>query len=148
MASEMFEGLSRRGLIAAAAAVTGGTALAQSAPATREKGPLVWLNMDQKELDDAYDQAVYAPNAVQLHQARQENSKVVRARLGEPRRVAYGSTPIERLDIYTTKRPNAPINVFIHGGAWRAGECLGVLRRRRAVRAMPARTSSCLTSSM
>jgi len=26
------------------------------------------------------------------------------------------------LDIYTTKKPNAPINVFIHGGAWRAGE--------------------------
>jgi arylformamidase len=122
VASEMFEGLSRRGLIAAAAAVTGGTALAQSAPATREKGPLVWLNMDQKELDDAYDQAVYAPNAVQLHKRRQEKCKEVRARLGEPRRVAYGSTPVEMLDIYTTKRPNAPINVFIHGGAWRSGE--------------------------
>ena len=26
------------------------------------KGPLVWLDMDQKELDDAYDQSVYAPN--------------------------------------------------------------------------------------
>jgi arylformamidase len=36
--------------------------------------------------------------------------------------VAYGPTPVEMLDIYTTKRPNAPINVFIHGGAWRAGE--------------------------
>ncbi len=26
------------------------------------RGPLVWLDMDQKELDDAYDQSVYAPN--------------------------------------------------------------------------------------
>ncbi len=25
------------------------------------------------------------------------------------------------LDIYATKRPNAPIMVFIHGGAWRSG---------------------------
>ena len=32
-----------------------------AAPA-RTKGSLVWLDMDQQELDDAYDQAVYAPN--------------------------------------------------------------------------------------
>ena len=55
--SEILNGLSRRSLIAAAAAMTGGSALAQNAPVAREKGPLVWMNMDQKELDDAYDQA-------------------------------------------------------------------------------------------
>src|SRR5690349_16855439 len=32
----------------------------------RQKGPRVWLDMDQKELDDAYDQAVYAPNSEQV----------------------------------------------------------------------------------
>lgn len=31
----------------------------------RVKGPPVWLDMDQKELDDAYDQSVYAPNQEQ-----------------------------------------------------------------------------------
>jgi len=41
--------------------------------------------------------------------------------LGAPRRYAYGATAIEGLDVYATKRPNAPINVFIHGGAWRVG---------------------------
>jgi arylformamidase len=35
--------------------------------------------------------------------------------------VAYGPTDIEKLDIYPTKRPNAPIQVYIHGGAWRGG---------------------------
>ena len=31
-------------------------------------------------------------------------------------------TPVEGLDVYADQRaPNAPINVFIHGGAWRAG---------------------------
>ena len=30
-------------------------------------------------------------------------------------------TEIEKVDVYTTMRPNAPMNVFIHGGAWRAG---------------------------
>ncbi|HEY7221526.1 MAG TPA: alpha/beta hydrolase, partial [Candidatus Binatia bacterium] len=31
-------------------------------------------------------------------------------------------TEIEKLDIYKTRRPNAPINIFIHGGAWRNGQ--------------------------
>jgi len=107
---------------AGAAVIASGAASAQPSPAAREKGPLIWLDMDQKALDDAYDQAVYAPNAPQLHKRRQDKCKEVRARLGEPRRLAYGPTPVEMLDIYTTKKPNAPINVFIHGGAWRAGE--------------------------
>ena len=108
--------------VAGAAVIASGAASAQPAPAARVKGPLVWLDMDQQALDDAYDQAVYAPNAPQLHKRRQDKCKEVRARLGEPRRLAYGPTPVEMLDIYTTKKPNAPINVFIHGGAWRAGE--------------------------
>jgi arylformamidase len=40
--------------------------------------------------------------------------------IGAPERVAYGPTEIEQLDIYRSKRPNAPVNVFVHGGAWRA----------------------------
>jgi len=85
------------------------------------KGPRVWLDMDQAELDAAYDQAAYAPNREQVLGRNATNSEAVRARLGPPRRHAYGPTPIEELDVYATSRPRAPINVFIHGGAWRAG---------------------------
>jgi arylformamidase len=77
--------------------------------------------MDQAELDAAYDQSKYAPNLAQLVKRYATNSEAVRARLSAPRRYAYGSTPIEGLDVYMTKRPNAPINIFIHGGAWRGG---------------------------
>ncbi len=77
--------------------------------------------MDQAELDDAYNQRVYAPNFQQIVQRWASNSEAARARLGAPRRYTYGSTPIEALDVYMTKRPNAPINIFIHGGAWRVG---------------------------
>ena len=42
-------------------------------------------------------------------------------RLGAPKRFAYGPTPIEVLDVFSTKTPNAPVHVFIHGGAWRTG---------------------------
>lgn len=43
------------------AAVGVGSVLAQepTQPAPRVKGPQVWLDMDQKELDDAYDQSVW-----------------------------------------------------------------------------------------
>jgi arylformamidase len=44
-----------------------------------------------------------------------------RARLGEPKRLAYGRAPIEGIDLFPTKRANAPIVVFTHGGAWRNG---------------------------
>lgn len=91
----------------------------QAATAMRAKGPLVWLDMDQKALDDAYDQLVYAPNRDQVHKRNVFNSDRVRARLGAPKRLSYGPTEIEALDLYPTKTPNAPINVFIHGGAWR-----------------------------
>jgi len=85
------------------------------------KEPRVWLDLDQAELDAAYDQSVWAPNRDQIIKRYASNSDAVRARLGAPRRYAYGATPIEALDVYVTTRAHAPINVFIHGGAWRAG---------------------------
>jgi len=89
--------------------------------AARVKGPIVWLDMDQQALDDAYDQAVYAPNRDQLAGRRRANSAAALRRLGKPERYAYGPTPIEGLDVYRTQRPNAPVGIFVHGGAWRAG---------------------------
>ena len=90
-----------------------------SAPVPRAKGPIVWLDMDQKALDDAYDQEVYAPNHDQIVARRHANSDRVRAIIGPPQRVAYGPSEIEKLDIYRTKPASAPIQIFIHGGAWR-----------------------------
>jgi arylformamidase len=86
------------------------------------RGPLVWLDMDQQALDDAYTQIVYAPNRDQVLARFAANSAIVRQQLGAPQRFAYGPTPIEALDVYRAKKPGAPINVFVHGGAWRSGE--------------------------
>jgi arylformamidase len=77
--------------------------------------------MDQKELDDAYDQQVYAPNREQIQLRMARNSELARARLGQPLRFAYGPNPIEGLDVYKTKKPKAPIAIYTHGGAWRSG---------------------------
>ncbi len=78
--------------------------MAETATMQRTKGPLVWLDMDQQALDDAYDQAVYAPNREQVHARRAANSAVARAVLGEPLRLQYGASGIEALDVYRCKR--------------------------------------------
>src|SRR5579872_4808789 len=85
------------------------------------KGPRVFLDYTQSELDAAYDQAIYAPNRQQCQDRKAILSALVRTRLGNPERFAYGPSEIERLDVYRTKAKNAPIFVFIHGGAWRNG---------------------------
>jgi arylformamidase len=88
----------------------------------KPKGPRVFMDYDQEELDWAYDQTLWAPNAAEIAKRNAQKSAAALARLGPPRRLAYGTKDIEQLDVYTTRSPNAPVNVFIHGGAWRVGE--------------------------
>jgi arylformamidase len=120
--------LTRRALVAGAAAGTlalaSDPAVAQRCPATppaRAKGAPVWLDFDQQDIDDAYDQEVYAFNSRNIAERLAANNEKALSVIGKPERVAYGPTDIEKVDIYRTKRPNAPTMIFIHGGAWRTG---------------------------
>ena len=85
-----------------------------------EEGP-VWLNMNWTQLDEAYDQLKFAPNRDQIVRRYASNSEEARSRLGAPKRLSYGVSPIEGFDLYAAAKPNAPLNIFIHGGAWRSG---------------------------
>ncbi len=87
-------------------------------PVAHEKGPKVWLDLDQVELDASYDQSAYAPMINQIQKRFTTSSNTTRDRLGAPKRMAYGPTTVEQLDLYPAKTPNAPIFVFIHGGRW------------------------------
>ena len=89
--------------------------------APRIKGPLVWGDMDQAELDDAYDQQVWAENFTRMSARRTALSAAARERIAPPLRFAYGPSEIEGLDVYPTQRADAPVIAFIHGGAWRTG---------------------------
>ncbi len=89
------------------------------------KGPSVYLDYDQAELDAAYSQRTYAPHSDHVRHRMSVNSDAVRSRIGTPKRVAYGPTEIEKLDIYPTVHPKAPVNIYIHGGAWRQGFAKG-----------------------
>jgi arylformamidase len=118
-------GINRRALLASAAAgALLGRARAQPAApdAARAQGAPVWRDLDQAALDAAYDQSRYAPNMAQVQARYAANSEAARARLGAPERYAYGATATEGLDVYVTPRAHAPVHIFIHGGAWRAGD--------------------------
>jgi arylformamidase len=87
----------------------------------KTKGPIVWMGMDQTELDNAYDQAVYAPNQPLVAARNAAANARAKARLGASQRFQYGASEIESVDVYRCKNANAPINVYVHGGAWRNG---------------------------
>ena len=90
-------------------------------PPPHDKGPRVWMDMDQIDIDAAYDQRFYAPMGYQITKRIASISDAVRARLGEPLRLSYGPSEIEKLDVYRARKPNAPIFIFIHGGSWLGG---------------------------
>jgi arylformamidase len=118
-------------MLAAAAAMATTPAAAQTppflarkcevGPPAHDKGPPVFMDYDQIELDAAYHQRTYEPLLDRVNQRLVSTSADARARLGEPQRVAYGPSAIETLDIYRTGRARAPVFVFIHGGIWLYG---------------------------
>src|SRR5690348_7455966 len=98
--------LTRRSLVIAAAASAAATpafaAECHIGPPAHEKGPRVFLDYDQIELDAAYDQTAYAPLEGQILQRLASLSAAARERLGAPRRESYGPSEIEKLDLYRT----------------------------------------------
>ena len=80
--------------------------------------PKVYLDYTQKELDDAFEQTVWAPNFEDLRDKNKERCAEVRARFEHFER-RYGEGKDETLEILPTKQPGAPVLLFVHGGRWR-----------------------------
>jgi arylformamidase len=80
--------------------------------------PKVYLDYTQQQLDEAYDQRKWAPNAVEAIARYTTDSATVRAEM-PPRTFRYGPSADETLDWFATASADAPVMIFIHGGAWR-----------------------------
>ncbi|MGH7907322.1 MAG: alpha/beta hydrolase [Candidatus Binataceae bacterium] len=80
----------------------------------------IFLHYSQEELDRNYNQRAWVSNADELMGRWASNSAAVSARIAHRADVSYGPSADEVLDIFTAHQANAPILVFIHGGAWRA----------------------------
>ncbi len=81
--------------------------------------------MDYGDLNDEELEAHLNPRvAVPDFQAHIDDyvarSAAARARLPAELDVPYGESALEKLDIFPSADPDAPVQVFIHGGYWRA----------------------------
>lgn len=120
--------ISRRGVLGTAVAAAATPAFAgvcPIGPPAHEKGPQVWMDMDQVELDAAYDQSVYAPLIGQILKRYASTSNETRTRLGSPKRFAYGPTQVEALDIYIRPRNPTRRSLYSYTAA------LGFVEKRR-----------------
>ncbi len=80
-----------------------------------------WRDYSQQELDDQYNQHSLVPDSSAFKDRKIRESEKARASLPCIRDVAYGPTRKEVLDIFPAPKKGAPIQVFIHGGAWKSG---------------------------
>jgi arylformamidase len=76
----------------------------------------IFLDYDQKALDEQYEQRVWVPHADEIIRRYAARSDAVRRKLGEPKTERYGASPVETLDIYGE---GDKAFVFVHGGAWK-----------------------------
>lgn len=80
-----------------------------------------WREMSQQELDDNYNQNSLVPDNSPFKQRKIRESEAARTSLECVLDVPYGPSLKEKLDIFPAKTKGAPIQVFIHGGAWKSG---------------------------
>jgi arylformamidase len=82
----------------------------------------IYLHYDQAALDLQYNNQLRVPGFADYVAGWQRESARVRAALPGARDVAFGPTPAEVLDIYLPAKTSgaAPVQVFYHGGYWRA----------------------------
>ncbi|MDF0596290.1 alpha/beta hydrolase [Psychromarinibacter halotolerans] len=72
--------------------------------------------LDPAAMEMAYNNQLAVPDHYRYSQAWLDNATFVRKHMAAAVDLAYGPGPRERLDIFPSPVPNAPVLVFIHGG--------------------------------
>ncbi len=78
----------------------------------------VFLDYTQKELDDAFEQTIWAPNFETLRDDNKARCEALRKKL-EHVELRYGDGANETFEVLPTAKRDAPVLLFIHGGRWR-----------------------------
>lgn len=81
---------------------------------------LDWRRIPEAELEAHFNPRVASPNFEHHHVAFDRMSRAARAELPCRLDLRYGDGPLETLDLFAGRTPDAPLHVFIHGGYWRA----------------------------
>ena len=75
----------------------------------------------QQEIDKEYDVESAVANFPDYINNYVRTSETTRKVLKNRITVSYGHTVMERLTVYPSANPNAPVLVFVHGGYWKLG---------------------------
>ena len=85
-------------------------------------GPKIWLDYDQDQLNDQYNQRILVPDANSYMERNLAESAMVREQLDCLIDVPYGPSEDEKLDIFpappSANGESPPVVVYFHGGAW------------------------------
>ncbi len=83
---------------------------------------LVYRDLDQASLDAQYNIRAQIPDHPEISRRWAADSERVRIALGSRAKIdiPFGSDALQKLDLFLTEKPGAPLLVFIHGGYWRA----------------------------
>lgn len=79
------------------------------------------LNLSSEEMEWHFNPRVTVPHHDDYMQIRSIANAGALERLRGARNLRYGPNPREMLDIYPATTIPAPVQVYIHGGYWRAG---------------------------
>ena len=79
----------------------------------------IFLQYTKAELDRNFDQRGWIPNALEIIGRHIERSRRAREKLRHVADIRYGQHIDEVLDYFPTAQRNAPVHVFVHGGAWK-----------------------------
>ena len=101
-------------------------------------GPKIWLDYDQDQLNDQYNQRIVVPDANSYMEGTLSESAEVREQLDCQIDVPYGPSEDEKLDIFpappSANGESPPVVVYFHGGAWTRWHGEIIHRRRRDFR--------------
>ena len=80
----------------------------------------IWRDYDQAALDVQYNSRDTVADFASYIAHYTKLTRAAKASLPCVQNLAYGDQGIERLDIYSAARADAPVLVFLHGGDWRS----------------------------
>lgn len=80
--------------------------------------PFVWQDFTQTTLDAAYNNMAAVADSSERLADWTERSAALRARMPDELDIVYGPRERNRIDIFRSGKPVAPLLVFIHGGWW------------------------------
>lgn len=85
---------------------------------------VIFRGYSQEQLDSLLNARARVPDNLEYTDRFAERSKITRGRVRCRLNIPYGSNPRERLDLFLPRETSAgvAVNLFFHGGYWRASE--------------------------